>query len=236
VVLNIYNTVHNYNIKKSGTITGKAAILEPQIQTNTQTQPNVISRFEGFAKPKNVFKADKWLIQVHFIKKSRNVLSKHSDRCPKSHIRSAANALKRILYHLYYVYDKKLNVARLKRVPYTPKILYKSHIRSTCCKWLKIPSRIICTTFMTREHKHGHNKNIRRLYVQMEGILARVTSEPLQGCFLYKTLGAYETHFSQRYVIDWPYTWYKWHRRNLKAFATRRFYVVYGEAIICRVP
>jgi len=34
VVLNIYNTVHNYNIKKSGTITGKAAILEPQIQTN----------------------------------------------------------------------------------------------------------------------------------------------------------------------------------------------------------
>jgi len=33
VVLNIYNTVHNYNIKKSGTIAGKAAILEPQIQT-----------------------------------------------------------------------------------------------------------------------------------------------------------------------------------------------------------
>jgi len=27
-------TVHNYNIKKSGTITGKAAIFEPQIQTN----------------------------------------------------------------------------------------------------------------------------------------------------------------------------------------------------------
>jgi len=34
VVLNIYNTMHNYNINKSGTITGKAAILEPQIQTN----------------------------------------------------------------------------------------------------------------------------------------------------------------------------------------------------------
>jgi len=34
VVLNIYNTVHNYNIKKSGTITGKAAILEPQNETN----------------------------------------------------------------------------------------------------------------------------------------------------------------------------------------------------------
>ena len=34
VVLNIYNTVHNYNIKKSGTITGKTAILEPKIQTN----------------------------------------------------------------------------------------------------------------------------------------------------------------------------------------------------------
>ena len=34
VVLNIFNTVHNYNIKKSGTITGKAAILETQIQTN----------------------------------------------------------------------------------------------------------------------------------------------------------------------------------------------------------
>ena len=34
VVLNIYNTVHKYKIKKSGTITGKAAILEPQIQTN----------------------------------------------------------------------------------------------------------------------------------------------------------------------------------------------------------
>ena len=33
VVLNIYNTVHNYNIKKSGTITGKAGILEPQNQT-----------------------------------------------------------------------------------------------------------------------------------------------------------------------------------------------------------
>jgi len=34
VVPNIYNTVHNYNIKKLGTITGKAAIFEPQIQTN----------------------------------------------------------------------------------------------------------------------------------------------------------------------------------------------------------
>ena len=34
VVLNIYNTVHNYNIKKSGTITGKAAILKPQNETN----------------------------------------------------------------------------------------------------------------------------------------------------------------------------------------------------------
>ena len=34
VVLNIYNTVHNYNKQKSGTITGKAAILEPQIQMN----------------------------------------------------------------------------------------------------------------------------------------------------------------------------------------------------------
>jgi len=34
VVLNIYNTVHNYNIMKSGTITGKAAILEPQNETN----------------------------------------------------------------------------------------------------------------------------------------------------------------------------------------------------------
>ena len=33
VVLNIYNTVHNDNIKKSGTITGKAVILEPQNQT-----------------------------------------------------------------------------------------------------------------------------------------------------------------------------------------------------------
>ena len=36
MVVNIYNTMHNYNIKKSGTITGKAAILEPQIQTNKQ--------------------------------------------------------------------------------------------------------------------------------------------------------------------------------------------------------
>jgi len=34
VVLNIYNTVHTYNTKKSGTITGKAAIVEPQFQTN----------------------------------------------------------------------------------------------------------------------------------------------------------------------------------------------------------
>ena len=34
VVLNIYNTVHTGNTKKSGTITGKAAILEPQFQTN----------------------------------------------------------------------------------------------------------------------------------------------------------------------------------------------------------
>jgi len=34
VVLNIYNTVHNYNKWKSGTITGKVAILEPQFQTN----------------------------------------------------------------------------------------------------------------------------------------------------------------------------------------------------------
>jgi len=34
VVLNIYNTVHTYSTKKSGTITGKAAILEPQFQTN----------------------------------------------------------------------------------------------------------------------------------------------------------------------------------------------------------
>jgi len=34
VVLNIYNTVHTYNIKKSGTITGKAAILEPLNGTN----------------------------------------------------------------------------------------------------------------------------------------------------------------------------------------------------------
>ena len=38
VVLNIYNTVRNYNIKKSGTITGTAAILEPQNKTDlTQT-------------------------------------------------------------------------------------------------------------------------------------------------------------------------------------------------------
>jgi len=34
VVLNIYNTIHNFNKKKSGTITGKAAILESQIQMN----------------------------------------------------------------------------------------------------------------------------------------------------------------------------------------------------------
>jgi len=34
VVLNIYNTVHTYKIKKSGTITGKAAILEPLNETN----------------------------------------------------------------------------------------------------------------------------------------------------------------------------------------------------------
>ena len=34
VVLNIYNTIHNFNKKKSETITGKAAILEPQIQMN----------------------------------------------------------------------------------------------------------------------------------------------------------------------------------------------------------
>jgi len=34
VVLNIYNTVHNYNIEKSGTVTENAVILEPQIQTN----------------------------------------------------------------------------------------------------------------------------------------------------------------------------------------------------------
>ena len=34
VVLNIYSTVHTYNTKQSGTITGKAAILEPQFQTN----------------------------------------------------------------------------------------------------------------------------------------------------------------------------------------------------------
>jgi len=34
VVLNIYNTIHNFNEKKSGTITGKAAILESQIQMN----------------------------------------------------------------------------------------------------------------------------------------------------------------------------------------------------------
>jgi len=34
VVLNIYNTIHNFNKKKSGTITEKAAILEPQIQMN----------------------------------------------------------------------------------------------------------------------------------------------------------------------------------------------------------
>ena len=34
VVLNIYNTVHSYNIKKSVTITGKAAILEPKNETN----------------------------------------------------------------------------------------------------------------------------------------------------------------------------------------------------------
>jgi len=40
--------VHNYNIKKSGTITGKAAILEPQIQTNiwvAWTQPNKYSDY-----------------------------------------------------------------------------------------------------------------------------------------------------------------------------------------------
>jgi len=30
----MYNTVHNYNIKKSGTITGKAAILEPLNKAN----------------------------------------------------------------------------------------------------------------------------------------------------------------------------------------------------------
>jgi len=50
---NIYNTVHNYNIKKSGTITGKAAILEPQIETNiwvasldaTQQQGSRLIRF-----------------------------------------------------------------------------------------------------------------------------------------------------------------------------------------------
>ena len=30
----LYNTAHNYNIKKSGTITGKAAILEPLNETN----------------------------------------------------------------------------------------------------------------------------------------------------------------------------------------------------------
>jgi len=34
VVLNINSTVYNFNIKKSGTITGKAAILEPQNETN----------------------------------------------------------------------------------------------------------------------------------------------------------------------------------------------------------
>ena len=34
VVFNIYNTVHNYNIKKSGTITGKAAISESLNETN----------------------------------------------------------------------------------------------------------------------------------------------------------------------------------------------------------
>jgi len=34
VVLNTYNTIHNFNKKKSGNITGKAAILEPQIQMN----------------------------------------------------------------------------------------------------------------------------------------------------------------------------------------------------------
>jgi len=51
VVLNIYNTVHNYNRKKSGTITGKAAILEPQIQTNIwvasvdATQKDGLTRF-----------------------------------------------------------------------------------------------------------------------------------------------------------------------------------------------
>jgi len=48
VVLNIYNTVHTYNTKKSGTITGKAAILEPQIQTNIWlrlwTQPKNVAR------------------------------------------------------------------------------------------------------------------------------------------------------------------------------------------------
>ena len=34
MVLNIYNTVDTCNTKKSGTITGKSAILEPQFQTN----------------------------------------------------------------------------------------------------------------------------------------------------------------------------------------------------------
>ena len=47
VVLNIYNTVHNYNKKKSGTITGKAAILEPQNEKNiwvASTQQKRIGR------------------------------------------------------------------------------------------------------------------------------------------------------------------------------------------------
>jgi len=43
--------VHTYNTKKSGTITGKAAILEPQFQTNiwvasvdaTQKVPNKVN-------------------------------------------------------------------------------------------------------------------------------------------------------------------------------------------------
>jgi len=58
MVLNIYNTVHNYNIKKSGTITGKAAILKPQIQTNRwfasvdaiQKPPHRISHMHTFFK------------------------------------------------------------------------------------------------------------------------------------------------------------------------------------------
>ena len=55
MVLNIYNTLHNYNIKKSGTITGTAAILEPLNETNiwvasvdATQKPNIYFRTHFF--------------------------------------------------------------------------------------------------------------------------------------------------------------------------------------------